>query len=1003
MIGQVVSHYRILDELGKGGMGTVYLGEDVHLGRQVAIKLPQTKPDDHQLRARFLREARAASQLNHPNIASIYDYGETADGRPFIVMELINGQTLSTLINEARLPVARAVEIIKDVARALGEAHAHGVIHRDIKPSNVIINERKIVKVLDFGLAKHLNAEALRDADSDARTLLATKTQSGVIVGTPLYLSPEQAMGESVDARSDLFALGAVLYESIAGRPPFSGKGVLEIAAQVIHVDPRPPSALNPNVPPELDRVSLKALAKRPEDRFQSADEFISNLESTVIPLLEGLAQTPTQRIPVTVTGAASTLAKLSDILRRPRFSFRLIIIAIVLIGALILGLTMMWRPTPYQPSAEAQRWYQLGTNALREGTYFKASEALQQATTIDNDFALAHARLAEAWTELDYGDKAKDETILAGSLVRDRSSLSPLDSLYLQAITDTISRNFGNAIKGYSEIVNLVPDTDKAYAYFDLGRAYEKNQDIENAISNYHKATQLDPQFAAAFLRLGILYSRKQDVQLAETAFQRAAELYRASSNFEGVAEVLFQHGVVYDNADKVVEARAKFQESLEIARATNNQYQQIRSELQLSSVLRTAGETAAAQQHANTVIQLAQANGLENLTTSGLIDLGYSYFLRGDYQEAEKYFKQALDYAQRNKGRRNEARALLSLGSLKMTQDDAIEAVTYTEKALRFYQDGGYRQETALALLLFGRANRQKGDYDAALRAFQQQLATAEQEQNLPRQALAQEGLGTVLSRRERYVEALTHFENSYSLFSKTDNQLAIANSMINRAGMLSALGRYKEAGEILAEASEKAAKVGNKQLQVSIGLELARAALSQRSFSEAKAKSNNALDLAIASQFKGSIIEGKRILGLAMALSNQKRDGIKLCKEAVELAEQLKDPWVVSKTRFTLAAALLESGDTENAITNAEAAKETFTRTVQQDSEWQASLILARAQQQKGDSGKAREYAKRSEELLAGLEQKWGKDPHSNYLTRPDVAYGRQQLQQLLADVK
>jgi Kae1-associated kinase Bud32 len=245
MIGQIVSHYRILEELGEGGMGTVYLGEDLHLGRRVAIKFPLTKPDDHQLRARFLREARAASQLNHPNIAAIYDYGETDDGRPFIVMELIKGETLSSLIEEAKLPLARAVEIIEDVARALGEAHEHGVIHRDVKPSNVIISERQ-VKVLDFGLAKHLNAETLQAAESDARTLLATNTQSGTIIGTPLYLSPEQATGAPVDARSDLFSLGAVLYESIAGRPPFSGNSVVEIAAQVIHVNPQPPSAFQP-------------------------------------------------------------------------------------------------------------------------------------------------------------------------------------------------------------------------------------------------------------------------------------------------------------------------------------------------------------------------------------------------------------------------------------------------------------------------------------------------------------------------------------------------------------------------------------------------------------------------------------------------------------------------------------------------------------------------------------------------------------------------------------
>jgi tetratricopeptide (TPR) repeat protein len=658
----------------------------------------------------------------------------------------------------------------------------------------------------------------------------------------------------------------------------------------------------------------------------------------------------------------------------------------------------MMLRTTPHQPSAEAQRWYQLGTTALREGTYYKASQALQQAIAADHDFALAHARLAEAWTELDYGDKAKDETILAGSLVHDRSSLSPLDALYLQAITESVSRNFVNAIKSYSEIVDRVPNTEKAYAYFDLGRAYEKSEDVEKGISNYNKAIELDPQCAAAFLRLGILYWRKQDAPRTETAFQRAAEIYRASSNFEGVAEVLFQHGLVYDLQDKEAEARAKFQDSLQIARATNNLYQQIKSELQLSSVLRTTGETATAQQYANEVIQLAQTNGLENLTTNGLIDLGYSYFLKGDYSEAERYFKQALEYAQRNKGRRYEARALLSLGSLKMTQDDADEAVAYLEKALRFYQDGGYRQETAQALLLFARANRQKGDYDAALRAFQQQLDIAQQEQNLQRQAFAQEGLGTVLARRERYLEALTHYEASYSLFSKSENLLAITNSLINRGGMLLALGRYTEAQGVLAEASVKEVKVGNKQLQVSISVELAKAALSQRNFSEAKAKSKSALALAIASKFRGSIIEGKRILGLATALTDPKGDGTKLCKEAVELAEQLKDPWILSKSRLALAETLLESGDADNALTNALAAQETFSKTLQQDSEWRALLMAARAMQRKGDAGKSQEYAKRSAELLAGLEQTWGADAYRNYLGRPDVIFYRRQLQQL-----
>ncbi|MBA2731592.1 MAG: serine/threonine protein kinase, partial [Acidobacteria bacterium] len=279
MIGQIVSHYRILEKLGEGGMGVVYAAEDTHLGRHVAIKfLSSATSDEHHFKARFLREARAVSHLTHPNIAMIYDYGETAEGYPFIVMEKVSGRPLSDLLNENDLTLPRAVEIIEDVADALTEAHEQGIVHRDIKPSNVFITERGQVKVLDFGLAKQMNEEHRSQADPDARTLLHTHTRSDIVVGTPLYLSPEQAKGAPVDGRSDLFALGALLYECIAGKQAFSGSSVIEIGAQILHVDPPPPSAFNPHVPKELDRIALKALSKKPDARYQTAAAMIEDL-----------------------------------------------------------------------------------------------------------------------------------------------------------------------------------------------------------------------------------------------------------------------------------------------------------------------------------------------------------------------------------------------------------------------------------------------------------------------------------------------------------------------------------------------------------------------------------------------------------------------------------------------------------------------------------------------------------------------------------------------------
>jgi len=350
MIGQTVSRYRILEKLGEGGMGVVYLAEDTQLGRRVAIKF-LTTAHDQNFRARFLREARAISALSHPNVATLFHYGENEDGQPFIVMELIEGQTLTELLLASALTLTRAVRIIERVAEALSAAHARGIIHRDIKPSNVVVTESGVVKVLDFGLAKQLDEDQSRMMGTDAPAPL-TQTRSDVVVGTPLYLSPEQARSETVDARSDLFALGALLYESITGRPAFEGANVFEIGVQVMHIDPPPPSSINPRVPPELDRITMKALAKRPEDRYQSADEMLAALRAwrTSRPVADEFR---TQRqAAASRTAQTSALRSISASLKQPRLSIRFLVLTVVVAGFAFWGL-LRWAqrrsPTPFQ------------------------------------------------------------------------------------------------------------------------------------------------------------------------------------------------------------------------------------------------------------------------------------------------------------------------------------------------------------------------------------------------------------------------------------------------------------------------------------------------------------------------------------------------------------------------------------------------------------------------------------------------------------------------------
>lgn len=272
MIGETVSHYRILDKLGEGGMGVVYLAEDIVLGRRVAIKTLSigSGTNNQHYRKRFLREAQAASKLSHPHIATVYDFGETTGGEPYIVMEFVQGKTLCELIREKSLTITRTTQIIGEIAEALSEAHSHGLVHRDIKPSNIVVNERGSVKVLDFGLAKEV-----------APTAEDTRTREGMIVGTPMYFSPEQALGLEVDARSDLFSLGLVFYECVTGEPAFAGKTDIEICAKIIRDDPAPPSKLNPDVSVELDQVISKALAKNSELRYQSAKDLAEAITLT--------------------------------------------------------------------------------------------------------------------------------------------------------------------------------------------------------------------------------------------------------------------------------------------------------------------------------------------------------------------------------------------------------------------------------------------------------------------------------------------------------------------------------------------------------------------------------------------------------------------------------------------------------------------------------------------------------------------------------------------------
>jgi tetratricopeptide (TPR) repeat protein/tRNA A-37 threonylcarbamoyl transferase component Bud32 len=971
LIGTLVSRYRIVDKLGSGGMGEVYAAEDTQLRRRVALKLPAQGDESGEFRRRFLREARAASQLTHPNIARIYDFGAAPDGRPFLVMELIQGTSLKTALQKGPLSASESAWIAESVLQALAEAHAHGLVHRDIKPGNVMLAESGELKVLDFGLAKGL-AEIGSPAEPDAETAIGDITTIDRAVGTPAYMSPEQIRGSVVDARSDLFSTGALLYECLTGTPPFSGSSHREIFDQIRSVDPLPPSAKNPKLPREWDTVIAKALCKDAERRYQSADEMQAAVQAVALSqsrtLFRRIMRGPATLKWRTAAGLFATVC---------------------VIGG---GLLLLRAFSIHEPSREAVEWYDRGAVALRDGTYYGAARMLQKAVDLDRDFPLAHARLAEAASELDDGSRASSEMLAA--LPKGTGSIpGGVPGLYIDAIHRTLVRDFKGAVNEYLQLADRMKGPEKSSVLVDLGRIYEKDNDVEKALATYREAVGVDGQNAAAHLREGILLGRRKDKSY-ETEMDRAFQLYQTLSNPEGQAEVLYQRGLLLSSVD-LPRATAILEQARQMAHAISSEQQEVAATLQLSTVAYLSGDLKSGETLAIDGVERARRSGMNYMAARGLADLGNTQLLKRDYMRAENSYREALDLSRRSGMRRTEARALSGLANIHQTLGDNQAAVQESAAALTYYRGAGFQIEAVLTLLLLARSQRDLGHAADASAAFEQALTAARQISDPARALLAEQGLATVSQNIGRLPQAVKEYERARESAAALNDGDALVRALTARASVLGSLGRFPESQAALEEAARVAAKTtSSRSLEALVLYRRAELALNRGNLSEASKSMREAYQSnALGPQFTQSAL---CMEGLALARSGRAAAGRQLCEPALRVLLSKSDPFPIAAARMCLSEILIAAGKPAEAIDTLHYVIDWAASAQDYELEWRAWALRAHVLHHR-DEENEKLAASKAAKLFGELE--WSEDNIRTYEARPDIQMLKRTIQEVV----
>jgi serine/threonine protein kinase len=949
--GQIIlDRFRIVRSIGTGGMGEVYEAVDLQLGTIALKTIRQDIASSKDAFERFRQEVQLARRVSGPQVCRIHELFQlpAGGGQPataFLTMEFLDGVTLaSRLRDDGPMSWKEALPVALDICEGLRLIHEKGIIHRDLKSGNIMVcpqNGSMRTVLMDFGLAQDFS----RSSDPQGTTAPPAPfhTMEGVVMGTPAYMAPEQFEGRTVSPATDIYALGIILYEMVTGIHPYSAD--TPIAAAIRRAKhPLPASSVKRAVPRHWDRIIERCLEFEPEKRFQSATEVARALR----------------------TGPANLTNLKTD---RPwviRIAYAL------MIGFLSWSAYLWWQVhQQYHPSAEAHYWYDKGLSALREANYTGATRSLEEALSRDPNYVMAHVRMAEAWSNLDFQSNAQRELLIAAPGER---YLTPIDRMYFTAIHATITGDFLGAVDVYRRILGRLSVDERSAGYVDLGLAYERAGNPQQALENYTRASS-DTHNAASELDLGILQSRLHHTAEANLAFARAEEIFKAGNNAEGLAEVDYQRGYAANDSGDAKSAQALLLKAKQRADDGDNIQLQIRVLSQLSSATARFDPQKGAD-YAQQAIQLSRENRLDAWAANGLVRLAAAQIRQHKFKEAEDSVNEGLKLAQESQQLRAEALANGTLASLMDQEHRPDQVIAPAQSALNYYQKNGFFIPAGVESMMLIRAQTDKGHYDQALSSANSFLAMASRSglPDLTRQA--EELVGAVLGKMERYPNALVHFLNAKSLSDAPSSEQYEA---VNAAEMLWRLGRFAECEEMLRF------EPATESIGISVELERIDSLLSQGRYRDSLQLAQQTL-LKFPEMDANDRIELAVDKAIAEAHLHKAKEALKDLE--VSMPAMTEDPQEKARRDMAVSEVSLEAGLAQAALDAATTTAAQFKSAGLLDSELRSACLGASAAKLTGNSAAFAAFSSEVVDIVTKIQQTWTLQASQTYFSRPDL---------------